>query len=170
VGQAGRLPGYDNVSAADRWLSEYLVKADRRARVEVAHCPSDRTSHVDPPTGYSEFEDFGASYWANLYLPQGQGSPVIYSLNVDDSRAIKASTISKPARFVVFGEAGAFTVGWYSKDIKTLAGWNRTIWHGTRNEGHRFNTLFGDGHAILIKYVPKYGPTNAPDYSFDWRY
>jgi len=166
VGQAGMLPTYDSVSAADRWLSEYLVKADRRARVAVAHCPSDKKSHVVPPTGRSELEDYGASYNANLYYPEGQGDPIIYSLNLNNASAIKASAISKPARFVVFSEAGSFRVSWWSEDL-TLVGWSNLRWH---LNGLRFNTLFGDGHAALIKYDPKYGPTNAPDYSVDRRY
>jgi prepilin-type N-terminal cleavage/methylation domain-containing protein/prepilin-type processing-associated H-X9-DG protein len=170
VGQAGALTGYDNVSAADRWLSDYLVRADRRARVEVAHCPSDRTSHMEPPTGRSEFVDFGASYYANLYYPEGQGTPIIYSLNVDNASTINASAVKQPYRFVVFGEAGSYRVGWYSEDIRTLPGWARLAWHGMRNEGYRFNTLFADGHTASIKYVPQYGPTNAPEYSFDRRF
>jgi prepilin-type N-terminal cleavage/methylation domain-containing protein len=165
VGQTGRQPGYDNVSAADRWLSEYLVRADRRARVEVARCPSDRSSPAG--TGRSTFEDYGASYTANLYYPQGQGNPVIYTLNVNDDTTIKASDMAKPARFVVFSSFGAYRVGWYSEDATSNPVLASMMWH--RNS-YRWSTLFGDGHTAFIQYRPQSGPTNAPDYSFDRRY
>jgi hypothetical protein len=165
VGQAGVLPTYDLVSAADRWLVDYLVKADRKAKVEIAHCPSDRVSPAE--SGRSCFEDYGSSYWANLYYPQGQGAPVLFSLNVNDAKSIKASDIMKPSRFVVFSAWGAFTVGWYSKDISAERRLTSLMWH---RKSYRWNTLFGDGHATLVKYEPKLGPTNAPDYTFDRRY
>jgi len=41
------------------------------------------------------------------------------------------------------------------------------MWH---QDSYRWSTLFGDGHAVFLQYDPKYGPTNAPDYSFDWRF
>jgi len=165
VGQTGMLPTYDTVSAAERWLSDYLVRSDRRARVEVAHCPSDNTSPAG--TGRSTFEDYGASYTANLYYPEGQGNPVIYTLNVDDVSTIKASMIAKPSRFVVFSSFGAFRVGWYSESTAVNPQVAATMWH--RNS-YRWSTLFGDGHTAFIQYQPKFGPTNAPDYSFDRRF
>jgi len=165
VGQTGRQPGYDNVSAADRWLSEYLVRADRRARVEVARCPSDRSSPA--ATGRSTFEDYGASYTANLYYPQGKGNPVIYTLNVDDNTTIKASDMARPSRFVVFSSFGAYRVGWYSEDAASNPVLASMMWHPN---SYRWSTLFGDGHTAFIQYQPESGPTNAPDYSFDRRY
>jgi len=41
------------------------------------------------------------------------------------------------------------------------------MWH---QKSYRWSTLFGDTHVSLVKYEPRYGPTNAPDYSFDRRY
>jgi len=168
VGQAGMLPGYDRVSAADRWLNEYLItKIDRRTRVEIAHCPSDHSSWLG--TGRSLFEDTGASYTANLYVPQGQPgySPVIYSLNIDNETCIKASDIAQPSRFVIFSSYGAFRVGWYSESAATKPEIATVMWH--RNS-YRWSTLFGDGHTAFIKYDPEFGPTNAPNYTFDRRF
>jgi prepilin-type N-terminal cleavage/methylation domain-containing protein len=166
VGQAGLLAGYSTVTAADRWLTPYLVKDDRNSRVEVARCPSDKQSPADPPTGRSTFEDYGTSYMANLYYPEGTGNPIIYTLNVSDSRTIKASDISKPPRFVVFTAWGAYHVGWYSENISTQPLLAKMMWH---QKSYRWNTLFGDGHASLMKYSPTNGPV-AADYSFDRRY
>ena len=66
VGQAGMFGGYANITAADRWLTPYLVKNEPNAKVDVARCPSDKQSPADPPTGRSCFEDYGTSYLANL--------------------------------------------------------------------------------------------------------
>lgn len=165
VGQTGMMPTYDSISAEDRWLSEYLVKVNRRARVEVARCPSDKSSYAG--TGRSMFEDFGASYTANLYAREGEGNPVIYTLNVDDASTIKPSQIAKPGRFIVFSSWGAYRVGWYSEDTTKNPQVATVMWH--RNS-YRWSTLFGDGHVAFIKYDPKFGPTNAPDYSFDRRF
>ncbi len=167
VGQTGLLPGYSDISAEDRWLTEYLHKTSRRTQVPVAKCPADKTSPADPPTGRSMFEDYGPSYWANLYLVEGSGSPPIYSLNVDDNRSIKVNDIAKPSRFVVFTSFGACRVGWWSEDIQKNPVLAKLMWH---QNSYRWNALFGDGHAAFTKFEPTYGPTNAPDYSFDRRY
>jgi prepilin-type N-terminal cleavage/methylation domain-containing protein len=167
VGQAGKLSGYDTVTAAERWLTPYLVKDDRNSKVEVARCPSDRQSPADPPTGRSTFEDYGASYLANLYYPAGSGNPIIYTLNIDDYRTIKAGNIAKPVRFVVFTAWGAYHVGWYSEDIAKLPLLPKMMWH---QKSYRWNTLFGDGHAGLVRYYPTNGPAKAVEYSFDYRY
>lgn len=167
VGQTGMLPGYDTVSAAERWLSPYIAREDRRARVEVARCPSDKNSPANPPTGRSHFEDYGSSYLANLYFPEGSGNPVIYTLNLSDTKSIKASDIAKPARFVTFSAWGAYRVAWWSEDIANQPLLSNMMWH---RKSYRWNTLFGDGHSGLIKYEPRHGPTNAPDYSLDRRY
>ncbi len=164
VGQAGLVAPYDQYSAADRWLTPYLVKEDRLSRVEVARCPSDKYSIAN--TGRSTFEDYGTSYFANLYYAEGKGNPVIYSLNVDDDRTIKASDIQQPSRFVVFTSWGAFRVGWYSEDIAKNPVLANMMWH---QKSYRWNTLFGDGHASLMKFIPTNGPVSA-NYSFDRRY
>ncbi len=167
VGQAGMVAPYDQISAAERWLTPYLVKDNAQSRVQVGRCPSDKVSTANPPTGRSTFEDYGASYTANLYYPEGTGSPVIYSLTAENSRSIKVSDMQKPSRFVVFSSWGAFRVGWYSEDTTTKPDIAKMMWH---QKSYRWSTLFGDTHVALVKYEPKYGPTNAPDYSFDRRY
>jgi prepilin-type N-terminal cleavage/methylation domain-containing protein len=167
VGQAGLVAPYDQVDASQRWLTPYLVKDDRQSKVEVAHCPSDKVSPASPPTGRSTFEDYGASYTANLYYPEGTGTPVIYTLTVNNYRSIKVSDITRPARFVVFSSFGAFRVGWYSEDVTKNPEIGVMMWH---QKSYRWSTLFGDGHVALVKYNPSYGPTNAPDYSFDRRF
>jgi prepilin-type N-terminal cleavage/methylation domain-containing protein len=167
VGQTGLVAPYDQFTAADRWLTPYLVKDDRGSKVEVAHCPSDKTSTANPPTGRSTFEDYGTSYFANLYYAEGAGNPVIYSLNVDDDHTIKMGAIQRPSRFVVFTSWGAFRVGWYSEDIAKNPTLANMMWH---RKSYRWSTLFGDGHTALVKYDPQAGPTNSPDYSFDRRY
>ena len=166
VGQAGLLSGYATITAADRWLTPYLVKDDPNSKVDVARCPSDKHSPADPPTGRSCFEDYGASYLANLYYAEGTGNPVIYSLNINDATSIKVADISKPARFVVFTAWGAYHVGWYSEDIARLPLLASMMWH---QKSYRWSTLFGDGHARLMKYTSANGPT-AAEYSFDRRY
>jgi prepilin-type N-terminal cleavage/methylation domain-containing protein len=167
VGQAGLVAPYDQVDAAQRWYTPYLVKDDRLSKVEIAHCPSDKVSMANPPTGRSTFEDYGASYTANLYYPEGTGSPVIYSLTIDNTRSIKVGDIQRPSRFIVFSSWGAFRVGWYSEDTTTNPDIAKMMWH---QKSYRWSTLFGDTHVSLVKYKPQYGPTNAPDYSFDRRY
>jgi len=167
VGQAGAYSGYDRVSAADRWLSEYLTtKIDRRTRLEIAHCPSDKSGWLG--TGRSLFEDTGCSYTANLYFPPtGLANPVIYSLNVDNANTIKASQIARPSRFVLFSSWGAYRVGWYSQSVTTEPGIATVMWH---RKSYRWSTLFGDGHTAFVKYDPQSGFTNAPDYSLDYRF
>jgi prepilin-type N-terminal cleavage/methylation domain-containing protein len=166
LGQRGVLAPYDGISAAERWLNPYLVKDDPNAKVNVARCPSDKDSPASPPTGRSTFEDYGTSYLANLYYQEGAGSPVIYTLNVNDLRTVKATDMSRPARFIVFTAWGAYRVGWYSQTVVTEPLLAKMMWH---QKSYRWNTLFGDGHAGLVRYNPTYGPV-APDYSFDRRY
>jgi prepilin-type N-terminal cleavage/methylation domain-containing protein len=164
VGQAGQQPGYDTCSAADRWLSDYLVKADRRARVEVAHCPSDKKSYLG--TGRSGFEDFGSSYMANLNYNDLYGVPSLTIIGDPDWKSIKVNEIAKPSRFVVFSSWGAFSVGLHHRDVATYPLLATMMWHWN---SYRWNTFFGDGHAAMIKYDPSLGDTNAP-YSFDRRF
>ena len=168
VGQAGQYSTYATLSAADRWLSEYLVKANPGAKVEVARCPSDRRSYLE--TGRSGFEDFGSFYLANVnYTMINQ----IYSLSVGSSASdsyatsIKAGEVARPSRFVVFTSWGAYWVGWHHWDLSTKPELANLMWHWN---SYRWNTLFGDGHCAMTKYDPNYSDTNAPNYSFDRRY
>ncbi|MEI8042542.1 MAG: prepilin-type N-terminal cleavage/methylation domain-containing protein [Verrucomicrobiota bacterium] len=167
LGQAGLVTSYSQITAAERWLTPYLVKDDSQSKVEVAPCPSDRVSPANPPTGHSTFEDYGSSYTANLYYAEGTGTPVIYTLTADNSHSIKVSDVLRPSRFVVFSSWGAFRVGWYSEDTTANPDLVKMMWH---QKSYRWSTLFADTHVALVKYDPKYGPTNAPDYSFDRRY
>ena len=166
VGQAGVYNiTYANLDASHRWLTPYLVKDDRRAVLEVARCPSDRFSSFN--TGRPLWEDIGASYTANLYVPQDAGEPNIYSLAIDNNKSIRVSDVVRPSRFVVFSSFGAFRVGWYSEDTRVAPDLNKLMWH---RKSYRWSTLFADGHVSLVKYTPSLGPTNAPDYSFDYRF
>ena len=166
VGQAGALPTYDRVSAADRWLSPYLGKDERTAQIPVARCPSDNASPQQPPTGNSTFVDYGASYYANAYAPQGTGNPDIHSLTITDTKSIKVSDIVKPSRFISFTSWGAYRVGWWSETIQSNPIITRMIWH---KKTYRWTALYGDGHVALTLFDPKAGPV-AGEYSFDRRY
>jgi type II secretory pathway pseudopilin PulG len=166
VGNTGLKSPYSSLTAEERWLSEYLVKAAPEARVEVARCPSDKKSYLG--TGNSGYQDFGSSYLANLnftFINQ------IYSLSTSpndaDAKSIKVSEVAKPSRFVVFTSWGAYWVGWHHWDVSTEPRFAYLMWHW---KSYRWNTLFGDGHSSMIKYDPKYSDTNAPNYSFDRRY
>lgn len=166
VGNTGLRSPYSSLTAEERWLSEYLVKASAGAKVEVARCPSDKKSYLG--TGNSGYEDFGSSYLANInftFINQ------IYSLSASpsdpDAKSIKASEVARPSRFVVFTSWGAFWVGWHHWDVSTEPRFTYLMWHWN---SYRWNTLFGDGHSSMIKYDPKYSDTNAPNYSFDRRY
>ena len=164
VGQAGLQAGYDTLTAADRWLSEYLVKANREAKVEVARCPSDKKSYLG--TGRSGYEDFGSSYMANLnytFINQIQ----TLTISPTDTNSIKASGAAKPSRFVVFTSWGAYWIGLRHWDVSTQPELANLMWHW---KSYRWNTLFGDGHSAMIKFDPNYYDTNAPNYSFDRRY
>lgn len=170
VGQAGVYnANYANLDASHRWLTPYLVKDDRRSIVEVARCPSDKKSSF-PDSSRPTWEDIGSSYTANLYTPQGSpslGAPDIFSLTINNSRSIKVTDVRQPARFVVFSSFGAFRVGWYSEDTRVNPGLANMMWH---RKSFRWNTLFTDGHSALTKFNPALGATNAPDYSFDYRF
>ena len=183
VGTTGKLPGYNNVTTADRWLSEYLVKtsANANAPVEVARCPSDNYSARETVgqgpsgSGDSNYADFGASYYANIGLLSGYN---VETLSIDATKSCKMSDISKPARMVAFTTFAAYRVGWFGQDYKD-ASVGRILkamtWH--KND-YRWNMMFADGHANYQKLDPKlgnspaygYGSKNANDYTFDRRY
>jgi prepilin-type N-terminal cleavage/methylation domain-containing protein len=167
VGQAGAYNAtYANLDASHRWLTPYLVKDDRRSIVEVARCPSDKKSSF-PDSTRATWEDIGASYTANLYVAQDAGDPNIYSLTINNTKSIKATDVKQPSRFVVFSSFGAFRVGWYSEDTRVNPGLANLAWH---KRSFRWNTLFGDNHVSFVKYEASFGSTNAPDYSFDYRF
>jgi len=164
VGKKGLLTGYDQLSAEDRYLSPYLVRArNSETRVDVAHCPSDKISPA--LSGHSTYDDYGASYYANLYYPEGQGNPLIYTLNVNDVTSIKVSDIRSPVRFVTFSSWGAYRVGWWREDIVKNPTVAKLMWH---QNSYRWSTLFGDGHVALVLYSPR-GGANTADYTFDRR-
>jgi len=164
VGQPGLQSPYSTLSAVERWLSEYLVKATSQAKVEVARCPSDRYSYLK--TGHSGYEDFGSSYLANLnytFINQIQ----TLTISATDAASIKASQVAKPSRFVVFTSWGAYWVGWWHWTLSSNPELASLMWHW---KSYRWNTLFADGHSSMIKYDPEDSFTNAPNYSFDRRY
>jgi prepilin-type N-terminal cleavage/methylation domain-containing protein len=167
VGNAGLASPWSSFTAEERWLSEYLVKANRSNKVDVARCPSDKKSYLG--TGNSGYQDFGSSYLANIDYTLGTG---IYTLTAMPTDAvvssIKLSEVAKPSRFVVFTSWGAYWVGWRGWTMSTapypMAG---LLWHW---KSYRWNTLFADGHATMITFKPEYYGSNAPNYSFDRRY
>jgi type II secretory pathway pseudopilin PulG len=166
VGNTGLQSPYSSLTAEERWLSEYLVKASAGAKVEVARCPSDQKSYLG--TGHSGYEDFGSSYLANLnftFINQIYGLSI--SANDPDAKSIKVSEVAKPSRFFVFTSWGAYWVGWHHWDVSTEPRFTYLMWH---SKSYRWNTLFGDGHCAMIKYDPNASDTNAPNYSFDRRY
>jgi prepilin-type N-terminal cleavage/methylation domain-containing protein len=166
LGNAGLQSSYSTLTAEERWLSEYLVKASPGAKVEVARCPSDKLSYLG--TGNSGYQDFGSSYMANLnYSFINQINTLTTSASDPDARSIKISDVAKPSRFVVFTSWGAYWVGWRHWDASTEPRLANLKWHWN---SYRWNTLFSDGHSSMIRYDPSFSDTNAPDYSFDRRY
>ena len=167
VGNTGLQSPYSSLTAEERWLSEYLVKASKEAKVEVARCPSDKTSYLG--TGNSGYQDFGSSYLANMDYSLAND---LYTLTARPKdtvvSSIKLSQVAKPSRFVIFTSWGAYWVGWRHWTLSTapypMMG---LLWH---SKTYRWNTLFADGHSATVKYDPSYSDTNAPDYSFDRRY
>jgi prepilin-type N-terminal cleavage/methylation domain-containing protein len=167
VGNPGLRSPYSSLSSEERWLSEYLVKASRQAKVEVARCPSDKKSYLE--TGNSGYQDFGSSYLANIDYTIAND---VYTLTVrpTDSAvsSIKVSEVAKPSRFVVFTSWGAYWVGWRHWTLSTAPyPMANLLWHW---KSYRWNTLFSDGHSSMIKFDPNLYDTNAPNYSFDRRY
>ena len=164
VGHPGLQSPYNTLSAVERWLSEYLVKATPQAMVEVARCPSDKKSYLD--TGHSGYEDFGSSYMANLNFTFINQIETL-TISPADARSVKVSEVAKPSRFVVFTSWGAYWVGWRHWDVSTEPRFANLMWHW---RSYRWNTLFADGHASMVRFDPKHSFTNALDYSFDRRY
>ena len=189
VGTTGKLPGYNAVTAADRWLSEYLVKTSSNvnAPVEVARCPSDNYSARETvgqgPSGAgdSNYADFGASYYANIGGVNFEASYNVQTLSLaNDSqfRSCKMSDIAKPTKMVAFTTFAAYRVGWWGQDYNDASVGKilkAMTWH--KND-YRWNMMFADGHANYQKLDPKlgnspaygYGSKNANDYTFDRRY
>jgi prepilin-type N-terminal cleavage/methylation domain-containing protein len=172
VGQKGLYPGYNDISASDRWLSPYLLRsaADPNVLVQVADCPGDQKSYLG--TGNSAYQDFGSSYQANLYGGDLYGGVTISNLTISasDLNCIGTSQVPKPTRFVIFGEGGAFWVGWYHWTLTYSPPQYPMIdemWHG---QEYRWNTLFADGHAAMTLFFPHDTDKTAPNYSFDRRY
>ena len=167
VGNTGLQSPYSSLTAEERWLSEYLVKAKPGAKVEVARCPSDKKSYLG--TGNSGYQDFGSSYLANIDYTVAND---VYTLTARPKdlavSSIKLSEVAKPSRFVVFSSWGAYWVGWRHWTLSTAPyPMVDLLWHW---KSYRWNTLFSDGHSAMIKFDPSYWDTNAPNYSFDRRY
>ena len=167
VGNTGLRSPYSSFTAEERWLSDYLVKATSGAKVEVARCPSDKTSYLG--TGNSGYQDFGSSYLANIDYTVANDVYTLTARPVDSVvSSIKVSQVAKPSRFVVFTSWGAYWVGWRHWTLSTAPyPMANLLWHWN---SYRWNTLFGDGHAAMITYDPNRYDTNAPNYSFDRRY
>jgi prepilin-type N-terminal cleavage/methylation domain-containing protein len=166
VGNTGLQSPYSSLTSQERWLSDYLVKASPQAKVEVARCPSDKTSYLG--TGNSGYQDFGSSYLANIDYTVSSDTYTLTARPKDAlASSIKASEVAKPSRFVVFTSWGAYWVGWRHWTLSTKPEMVNLMWHWN---SFRWNTLFADGHSAMIKFDPGYYDTNAPNYSFDRRY
>ena len=191
VGTTGKLPRYDTVTTADRWLSGYLVKTSPTAPVDVARCPSDKYSARETvgegPSGPndSNYADFGASYYANV-----GGIAGVETLLITATKSCKMSDVAKPTRMVAFTTFAAYRVGWLGQSYdpgdpdNSFGGADPAVtarivkamtWH--KND-YKWNMMFADGHANYQKLDPKlgnsptygYGSKNASDYTFDRRY
>ena len=167
VGNTGLQSPYSNLTSEERWLSEYLVKVGREAKVEVARCPSDKKSYLG--TGNSGYQDFGSSYLANMDYTVAND---IYTLTArpKDSlvSSIKLSEVANPSHFVLFTSWGAYWVGWRGWTLSTAPyPMADLLWHW---KGYRWNTLFADGHSTMVQFKPEYYGSNAPNYSFDRRF
>ena len=167
VGNAGLQAPYSSLTAEERWFSEYLVRANKTVKVDVARCPSDKKSYLE--TGNSGYQDFGSSYLANIDYTVAND---VYTLTARPKDAlvssIKLSEVARPSRFVIFSSWGAYWVGWRHWTLTTAPyPMANLLWHW---KSYRWNTLFSDGHSAMIRFDPDYYDTNAPNYSFDRRY
>ncbi len=167
LGNRGLESPYSSLSAEDRWLSEYLVKATKSNKVDVARCPSDKKSYLN--TGNSGYQDFGSSYLANLNHRVDDSIYTLTARPLDKvASSVKLSSVAKPSRFVTFTSWGAYWVGRNHWDLNTAPyPMANLLWHW---KSYRWNTLFADGHSSMIQFNSKYYDTNAPNYSFDRRY
>lgn len=164
VGCQGQQSGYDTLTTDERWLSSYLVSVSgvSTTKVEVARCPSDQKSYLN--TGRSGFEDFGSSYMGNLNYGLING---IQSVSLNEAQSIKTGDVAKPSRFIVLTSWGAYWVGWRRWDLNSKPEIANLMWHWN---SYRWNSLFADGHASMMRFDPKVSFSKAPDYSFDRRY
>ena len=92
------------------------------------------------------------------------------TISGSDLNCVGTSQVSKPARFVIFGEGGSFWVGWYHWTLTYSPPQYPVIdemWHGKE---YCWNTLFADGHAAMTLFFPQDTDQTAPNYSFDRRY
>jgi prepilin-type N-terminal cleavage/methylation domain-containing protein len=167
LGNTGLVSPYSSLTAEERWLSEYLVRATTNAMVGVARCPSDKRSYLE--TGHSGYEDFGSSYLANIDYTLGNDIYTLTARPKDDRvSSIKVSEVARPNRFIVFTSWGAYWVGWRHWTLSTAPyPMANLLWHW---KSYRWNTLFGDGHASMVRFDPNYPDVNMPNYSFDRRY
>jgi prepilin-type N-terminal cleavage/methylation domain-containing protein len=168
AGQAGRRSPYDTLSAQDRWLSSYLgAGSATNAPVKVCRCPGDRQSYLG--TTNSGYEDFGSSYMANISI--AGPSPNVNAprnLTTDANlNSIKTSQVVHPTRLVIFTSWGAYWTGVTHQNITSNPLLSLMKWH---HNDTKWNTLFADGRASMIKYNWQDSDKTARDYSFDPRY
>jgi prepilin-type N-terminal cleavage/methylation domain-containing protein len=164
LGNTGLQSPYSALTAQERWLSEYLIKVGPTTTIEIARCPSDRKSYLG--TGNSGYQDFGSSYLANIdYTLSGAYTLTARPTDTPVS-SIRLNEVARPSRFIVFTSWGAYWVGWRSWTVQTKPEMANLMWHW---KSYRWNTLFADGHASMVRFDAAYG-TNAPEYSFDRRY
>jgi prepilin-type N-terminal cleavage/methylation domain-containing protein/prepilin-type processing-associated H-X9-DG protein len=168
AGQAGEYGTYATLPARDRWLSSYLGGTDAtNSTVKVCKCPGDLKSYLGTQ-GNSGFDDFGSSYMANVRLAVSASPNAPQSLTANNELdSVPASQVLKPSRFIVFTSWGAYWTGASHQDINNNPLLALMRWHSNDT---KWNTLFADGHAAMIKYDYRWTDRDAIDYSFDRRY
>jgi prepilin-type N-terminal cleavage/methylation domain-containing protein/prepilin-type processing-associated H-X9-DG protein len=134
VGRAGSQGLYIQLDATIRPLNAYLGKFQPASEVEVARCPSETKLT-------SSYYVNGSSFPNNVH-----GNPGFNTLGINtEGRSCKLSQIRSPTRMVIIGEAGCY-----------FPSWNGTVappgeYRHTKNQDHRWNIAFADGHAEFIR-------------------
>ncbi len=134
VGRAGSQGFYMQLDATIRPLNTYLGKFQPDSAVEVARCPSETKLN-------SSYNLQGSSFPNNVH-----GNPGFNTLGINtEGRSCRLSQIRSPTRMVLIGEAGCY-----------FPSWNGTVapleeYRHTKNQDHRWNIAFADGHAEFIR-------------------
>ncbi|MCX6886069.1 MAG: prepilin-type N-terminal cleavage/methylation domain-containing protein [Verrucomicrobia bacterium] len=162
LGRAGSSGGYLNLDATKRPLNQYLGKFTTNSEIKSALCPNDR-----PLTGggtNNSYTTYGSSYSANTH---GGASPyeaqytITKILDGLENPSVKASEIRSVTRMVVMSENGAFFPVWNGTLAPDLE------YRHTKLRDNRWNTVFADGHASLMRYGVGVWSTNS--YTMDRR-
>ena len=161
LGRRGSSGGYYALDATKRPLNGYLGKYTEDSDILPAKCPNDR---FHAGTTNNSYNTYGSSYSANTH---GGSSPpeVQYTITrvLDglENPTIKLSEMHSITRMVVLSENGAFFPVWNSQLAPDLE------YRHTRLKDNRWNTVFADGHASLVRFGVGLWSTNS--YTMDRR-